>query len=131
MFACFLVYFINFLGCVAHTLHLLAQDLLGGEGALQELAAFAVDLQDVVTCFTRSSQLKAQLKEMQVAGGITGLVKQGATRWCSMKRCAESILQSEQILHTLVSHRDFLKSRKDKRAKVRFFFLLCTLFIIY
>lgn len=97
-------------------MHLLAKDLLAEGGLLENLVVFGKKLQDIVTCFTRSSLLRAKLSELQVAAGARGLVKQAETRWCSMKQCAVSILQNEQFLFTLVSERDFTNKSADTRA---------------
>ena len=81
------------------------------------LSKFVTDIQDVVTCFTRSHILRAKLVSDQNQRGLRALVKQGLTRWCSLKDCAQSLLDSEKILLSLVSERDF-STGQSRRTKI-------------
>ena len=127
-----------YVGCAAHTLHLLSKDLFNpiASSPLAALAQFVLGLQDVVTCFTRSHLLNAQLAELQKQHHVRALVKQCPTRWCTMKHCCQSLLDSENILLTLVSTREFnlgkAAGQRQMRTKIKkiitgifiFFFLV-------
>ena len=136
----FLIVFllILFVGCASHTLHLLAKDLLAPSqrNIFEPLVDFILEAKDVVTCFTRSHLLHAQLTAQQKELNLTALIKQCPTRWCTIRGSCQSLLASESVLHKLVSGRDFMasKTHMQLRSRVRntvmgFLLLFSTLII--
>lgn len=113
-----------FYGCACHTLHLLARDLFDqNEGALAGLTEFVGGLSEIVNCFSKSHLLNSQLTSLQEERRLRAIVRPCPTRWCSIKKCCESLLESEALLLQLVSSRDFAKgksrSQNIQRTKVR------------
>jgi hypothetical protein len=97
---------------------LLAQDLLASaQSVFGDLVEFVKSLQEVIYCFTKSNLLRAQLKQLQAAQNLKMLVRHCPTRWCSMQRCGESLLDSDGVLNAIVAKREFVNS--DNRARVK------------
>jgi hypothetical protein len=105
-------------GCAAHSLHLLAQDLLASDQSVfADLVEFVKSLQEVIYCFTKSNLLRAQLKQLQANQNLKMLVRHCPTRWCSMQRCCESLLDSDAVLNAIVAKREFASTENRARVK--------------
>jgi hypothetical protein len=104
-------------------LHLLVKDIFAatkttkaGENAptfpinypFQAIYEFAGDCKDIVKFFYNHHALKARLNDLQKNANVPCLSRPAPTRWGSMQKCFQTLLQLEQLLYTIVSQRDFV-----------------------
>ncbi|KAG6596103.1 uncharacterized protein IUM83_18617 [Phytophthora cinnamomi] len=107
-----------FHGCASHVIHLAVKDLVTKLKWLNKLES---DCRTVVRLLKKRQQLWYELRRLQKAEGKSALVLPADTRWGTIEKCFSSMLDSEEILFTFVSSRDFLKAKtKDLKAKRRF-----------
>ncbi|KAE8894866.1 hypothetical protein PF003_g21103 [Phytophthora fragariae] len=72
----------------------------------------------MVKFFKKHQLLWAELRRLQRLEEKNALVLPADTRWGTIEQCFASVLQSESILVSLVSQREFLKANsKEKKAK--------------
>ena len=66
--------------------------------------------------------MKAKLTSKQKLAGKISLVQPAVTRWGPLKACFESLLQSESILQSIVTARDFIEDNsKQKKSRQNVF----------
>ncbi len=104
-------------------MNLLAKDVLGSDkNVLAPVVNFLTRIQQVVKCFKKSSLLLAELVQKQKAENKRSLQLQAPTRWGSMLKSCQTVLESEAILLTIATSRHFLSvagKAKEKRATVQ------------
>lgn len=125
-----------FYGCVSHGLHLFVKDIFAATKTkrghneatypdnypFESLLEFAKSCKAVVKFFHNHHVVKAQLSKEQEARKLPQLIAPAPTRWGTLEGCFKSLLHSENILHSIVSGRDFItgtRQQKEERGILR------------
>lgn len=125
-----------FYGCVAHALNLLVKDIfhpsktkannparnpdkvpMYPEGyPFEDLLHFAEECKNLVNFFKKHHVPKARLESLQIEKGHRFLASPCMTRWGSLLKCIQTIYDSLDVLHTVVTERNFaVAARKDEQ----------------
>ncbi len=129
-----------FQGCCSHGIHLLVKDVFAATKTKKpgdeertfpigypfaQLLTFVSRCKQIVRFFCSHHSPKAQLRELQRASNCRALVNPAPTRWGTIQQMCQSLLDSEQHLHTIVNQRDFLTkggaSQKSDRTQIKEF----------
>ncbi|KAE9332320.1 hypothetical protein PR003_g14573 [Phytophthora rubi] len=106
-----------FHGCIVHVIHLIVKDMVSKLKWLKDLEG---DCRKMVKFFKKHHLLWAELRRLQRLEEKSALVLPADTRWGTIEQCFASVLQSESILLSLVSQREFLKAKsKEQKANRR------------
>lgn len=107
-----------FYGCVCHALHLLVKDLVTSINWLSKLED---DAKEIVKFFRGSGINKAELVRVQQQNGVdvTSLHLPGATRWGSLLKCFESLLDCVPHLFAIVNSTDFESRDTKRRSEIK------------
>lgn len=126
-----------FHGCVSHGLHLMVKDIFAatktkkpGEQTatyptgypFEEMLQLALDCKDLVKFFNNHHAMKVKLRLMQQVEKLTALAQPAPTRWGTLQQCFRSILNSERIIYTIVSERNFIAGtakQKEERQRLK------------
>lgn len=70
--------------------------------------------------YKKHQLLWAELRRLQWLKGKNALVLPAETRWGTIEKCFASVLESESVLLSIMSGREFLKAKsKEQKAKRR------------
>eukprot|EP01040_Poterioochromonas_malhamensis_P008852 gene8852-9589_t len=107
-----------FYGCMSHTLHLFVKDLF----KIEEFSELEEKAKEIVKFF-KFHQVEAHLlAEIREDQDLKTLKLPGATRWGSLYRCFESLLNNRKALIAIVNTADFIygtKKVRDQRTKIK------------
>jgi hypothetical protein len=120
-----------FHGCVSHGLHLMVKDTFAAtktkkaglpeptypEGyPFEEMLQLAVDCKDLVKFFHNHHVMKTRLTQMQMADKLCALKQPASTRWGTLQQCFKTILDSERLIYSITTERDFIAGTVKQKA---------------
>jgi hypothetical protein len=120
-----------FQGCTAHGLQLLVKDIFAatkttkaGENAptfpnnypFQTMYEFADECKDSVKFFYNHHAVKSKLNDLQKNARVPYLSIPAPTRWGSIQKFFQTLLQSEQLLYSIVTERNFVFGSVSQRV---------------
>jgi hypothetical protein len=121
-----------FHGCVSHGLNLMVKDIFAASktkkaGQLEatypddypfeEMLQLAADCKDLVKFFHNHHVMKTKLTQMQAVNNLNALAQPAPTRWGTLQQCFKTILNSERIIYSIVSERDFVVGTTKQKAE--------------
>jgi hypothetical protein len=83
---------------------------------------FVGGFQNLVKVFHNHHTVKENLMEAQKLAGVRSIARAAPTRWGTIKAMFQAILDSERLLHAIVTVRDFVvgnRAQKAERDKVK------------
>jgi len=119
-------------GCVSHGLNLMVKDIFAASktknaGQLEatypddypfeEMIQLAIDCKDLVKFFHNHHVMKTKLTQMQSANSLKAQAQPAPTRWGTLQQCFKTILDSERIIYSIVSKRDFVAGTAKQKAE--------------
>jgi hypothetical protein len=126
-----------FQGCCSHGLHLFVKDVFAAtktkkagqveatypdQYLFELMLEFIAYCKDVIKYFHNHHVAKAHLRDLQLSAGARTLVRAILTRWGTIQAMCQTLLESEQHLHVIVTVRDFVQgtsAQKSERSKIK------------
>lgn len=115
-------------GCCCHCGHLLCKDVCRGKAVdaddgcdspFPDVVAFIPDLKLIAQVFHNQHIAKARLERKQAAAGKVHLAMAPDHRWGGIYDLASSALESEALLHEVVTARDWLEGTRGEALQKR------------